>query len=124
MFMKFVQENDILRKLIMGSRKLIESFAPDLMHIADDELSASINLARHEHYTIGQDSRPINVPNEMRDKITLISVPKDNWCTPEVVKALQIQVKHMQVTEPHAFVVSSAHRKSLFQRIILDRKNF
>lgn len=107
----------IIKNIVFGSRKLLERMLPVWIHIKDEELRVSFDLAFLEYHTIGQDNSELKIPLAIRSKLHLLYVPGDVWCSSLVINTLRAQVQSLQVDEPHAFIVSQQHRRTLLHKI-------
>ena len=109
---------DSFQKLILRSRKMLERFSAELSYVTDNEILRTFHIARHESVTIGRDRTPIVIRSDHQDKIQVFYTRGDSWCQPSSVADLERQVSVHECPEPHGFIMTEEHRRSLFNRIL------
>lgn len=107
----------LCQNLILRSRKFLERFNDDLAMVTNEQILTCLNLTFHEHNTIAQDQTHLVIDEALRSKLNVFYVPGDIWCSPNVISALEPQVRTIECTEPHDFVTSTDHRASLLEKI-------
>jgi hypothetical protein len=107
-----------LHRWLVRGRHLLERLSHELIHVSDEEILASFQLAFHESRTIARDRSPIAIPAAIRERVRVFHGSNDAWCTRRAAAELAAQVETVQCDEPHGFVTEARYRESLFRRMI------
>lgn len=113
-----IADREAIQAGLIKHRKFLEYLSRDLPHVTDEEIENCFHLVKHESKLIASDRSPIHIHHEKRDKVSVFYNRKDMWCSGGVIKDLREKVKLFECSEPHTFVTSGLHRRSLFDKIL------
>lgn len=104
--------------------KLLSYLDNDINHLSPQEIDSSLHFAAHEYKTLGR-KKKIDIHPNLNKKITLYYTHHDTWCSKNVVRNLNPEIKTHYTILNHNFVISPEQRHKLNHSLagIIQTKN-